>query len=133
MSRPGDLLGCGCGRGIQGDGYDPELIRLSQVVGRRLGFPVHRGCYAGMLGPNYETRAEYRFLRRVGADVAGMSTIPEVQAAAELGLRTLGISVVANVANPDALEATSGQEVIDAAQVAAPRLTAIARELLRLL
>lgn len=131
MSRPGDLTRSGAGRGARGDGYDAELIELAQQVGRRSGFLVHRGCYGGMLGPNYETRAEYRFLRRVGADVAGMSTIPEVQAAAELGIRTLGISVVANVANPDALQETSGQDVIDAAQVAAPRLKTIALELMR--
>ena len=78
-----------------------------------------------MLGPNYETRAEYRFLRRVGADVVGMSTVPEVTVAAKYKMRVLGLSVITNIANPDVLESTSGQEVIDAALVAAPNLKTI--------
>ena len=75
-----------------------------------------------MLGPNYETRAEYRFLARIGADAVGMSTVPEVNVAAKYGMRVLGLSVITNVAKPDALAATSGQQVIDAAQVAGPKL-----------
>ena len=78
-----------------------------------------------MLGPNYETRAEYRFLRTVGADVAGMSTVPEVTVAARYGMRILGISLVTNIANPDCLEPTSGEQVIAAAEVAAPKLKAV--------
>ncbi len=101
---------------------DPELIRLGMRVARRADFPLHEGVYAGLLGPNYETRAEYRWLRRIGADVVGMSTVPEIAAAARCGIRVLGMSIVTNVASPDALDATSGQEVIDAAEVAAPHL-----------
>ncbi len=105
--------------------YDSALIELATQAARRHDFPVHRGAYGALLGPNYETRAEYRFLRQIGADVAGMSTVPEVAVAAKRGLRVLGLSVVTNVAKPDVLEATSGQEVIDAAEVAAPRLESI--------
>lgn len=107
------------------DAYDAELILGAEATARKLGFAVHRGVYGAMLGPNYETRAEYRFLRRIGADVAGMSTVPEVTVAARYGMRVLGLSVITNVAKPDVLEATSGQEVIDAAEIAAPNLCKI--------
>ena len=110
--------------------YDPELIRLAAQSARRNGFPLHQGVYASMLGPNYETRAEYRFLRKIGADVAGMSTVPEVAVAAARGMRVLGLSVITNVAKPDVLESTSGQEVIDAAVTAAPHLTAIVADVI---
>jgi purine-nucleoside phosphorylase len=107
------------------DAYDSDLISQAMACGRKNGFTVHQGNYAAMLGPNYETRAEYRFLKRVGGDVAGMSTVPEVAVAAKYGMRVLGMSVISNVAKPDVLEATSGQEVIDAAEIAAPNMKAI--------
>jgi len=101
---------------------DKDLIVLALRIGRAHGMPLQEGVYASLLGPNYETRAEYRFLRRIGADVVGMSTVPEVAVASALGMRVLGMSIVSNVAKPDLLESTSGEEVIDAAQVAAPNL-----------
>ena len=112
--------------GRRSDPYDRELLENGLASGRRHGFPVHRGVYAAMLGPNYETRAEYRLLRTIGADVAGMSTVPEVTAAAHYGIRVLGLSLITNIANPDSLQSTSGQEVVDAAQAAVPKLEAIA-------
>ena len=105
--------------------YDAELIELANGIARKEGFPLHQGVYAAMLGPNYETRAEYRFLRRIGVDVAGMSTVPEVNVAAKKGMRVLAMSIITNIANPDVLEATSGEEVIEAARVAAPKLKSI--------
>ncbi len=105
--------------------YDPELIEIAHGIARRSGFALHQGIYAAMLGPNYETRAEYRLLRRMGADVAGMSTVPEVNVAALNGMRVLAMSIITNIANPDVLESTSGEEVIEAAQVAAPKLKSI--------
>ena len=107
------------------DVYDEPLMNQAEICARKNAFAVHRGVYAAMLGPNYETRAEYRFLKRIGADVAGMSTVPEVSVAARCGMRVLGLSVITNVAKPDVLSATSGQEVIDAAEIAAPNLCAI--------
>lgn len=104
------------------DVYDQRLIRQALAHARQNDFVLHRGVYAGLLGPTYETRAEYRFLRKVGADVVGMSTVPEVVFAADLGMTVLAFSIVANVAKPDVLAPTSGQEVVDAAAVAAPRL-----------
>ena len=111
--------------------YDTDLIELAAQSARQNDFPLHQGIYASMLGPNYETRAEYRFLRRIGADVAGMSTVPEVAVAAARGIKVLGLSVITNVAKPDVLESTSGQEVIDAAVTAAPHLTAIVSDVIR--
>jgi purine-nucleoside phosphorylase len=107
------------------DVYDEVLIGQALECARREGFQLHQGVYAAMLGPNYETRAEYRFLRRVGGDAVGMSTVPEVTVAGRYGIRVLGLSIITNVAQPDILAATSGQEVIDAAVVAAPQLRAI--------
>lgn len=111
--------------GRRADIYDRELIQLSLRFARSADFVLQRGVYAALTGPNYETRAEYRFLRRIGADVVGMSTVPEVVVAANLGLRVLAFSIVANVASPDVLLPTSGAEVVDAAAVAAPNLCAL--------
>lgn len=113
------------------DRYDLELIEAAKRCARKNDFVLHVGTYAGLLGPNYETRAEYRMLRRIGADVAGMSTVPEVYVANLMGMRILGLSVVTNVAKPDVLEETSGQEVIDAAELAAPRIYKIVSEIIQ--
>jgi len=110
---------------LRSDAYDRDMITAALQCARKNNFAAHQGVYAAMLGPNYETRAEYRFLRRVGADVVGMSTVPEVTVAAKYNMRVLGLSVITNIANPDVLESTSGQEVIDAARVAAPNLKTI--------
>ncbi len=109
---------------------DSELAEIARVCGRANDFPVQTGVYAAMLGPNYETRAEYRMLRRIGADVAGMSTVPEIYVANQLGLQILALSIVTNVAKPDVLDVTSGQEVVDAANSAAPRIATILKEVL---
>ncbi|MCA9266491.1 MAG: purine-nucleoside phosphorylase [Planctomycetales bacterium] len=105
--------------------YDPWLIEVAEQVARRSNFRVHRGVYAAMLGPTYETRAEYRFLRQIGADVVGMSTVPEVLAAVHAAIPVLAISVVTNLCRPDTLGETSGQEVVDVAQTAASQMRAI--------
>ena len=107
------------------DLYDRELIAEAVSCARKQNFTLHQGVYASMLGPNYETKAEYRFLKKAGADVVGMSTVPEANVASRYGMRVLAMSVVSNVAKPDVLEATSGQEVIDAAAIAAPNLRAL--------
>jgi purine-nucleoside phosphorylase len=102
--------------------YDLELMAEAERCAREADFPLYRGVYAGMLGPQYETRAEYRALRKLGGDAVGMSTIPEVCVANELEMRVLGLSVIANVADPDALAPTSGEEVIEFADIAKPKL-----------
>ncbi len=119
------------GRPIQrADAYDPSLIELARQTARQQNFALHTGIYGALLGPTYETRAEYRMLRRIGVDVAGMSTVPEVVVAASLGMRILGLSVITNVARPDALAPTSGQQVIDAAETAAPQISAMVSEII---
>ena len=105
--------------------YDRELMATAMEIARKQGFALHQGVYAAMLGPNYETRAEYRFLRKMDVDVAGMSTVPEVTVAAKNAMRVVAVSIVTNVAKPDVLEETSGEEVIEAARVAAPKLKSI--------
>lgn len=109
--------------------YDLELIEASLAVARRQGLACHRGVYAAMSGPNYETRAEYRFLRQIGADVVGMSTVPEVIVAVHAGLRVLGLSVVTNLCCPDVLQSTTGQAVRDAATLAEPTVRCIVESL----
>jgi purine-nucleoside phosphorylase len=118
-----------CGRPLmRSDCYDRQLIDGAVQIATENKFTVQRGVYTAMLGPNYETRAEYRFVHRIGGDVAGMSTVPEVSVAGKYGMRVLGMSIVSNVAIPDALAETSGQEVIDAAAMAAPQLKTIVME-----
>lgn len=118
---------------LRGDqAYDQELIAQAEACALRNQFVLHRGTYCGLLGPNYETRSEYRMLRRIGGDTVGMSTIPEVRVATRLGLRVLGLSIVTNVANPDALERTTGHEVIEWAKIAGPALQALFENAVRL-
>ncbi|MCA9143115.1 MAG: purine-nucleoside phosphorylase [Planctomycetaceae bacterium] len=105
--------------------YDQELATLAQGIGRRENFACHRGVYVAVTGPNYETRAEYRFMRRIGGDVVGMSTVPEVIAAAASGMRVLALSVVTNVAKPDSPDAVDAMEVVDIAEHAEPKLRAV--------
>lgn len=110
--------------------YDQTLIEKAEQIARRHAIVLHRGVYVGLRGPTYETRAEYRMLRRLGADAVGMSTVPEVLVARHAGMRVFGISVITNVASPDALPETSHAEVVDAAHAASPALRILVRELI---
>ena len=105
--------------------YDPELIDRALAIARRENFPCHRGVYAAMLGPTYETRAEMRMLRLFGADVAGMSTVPEVIVAVHERMRVLGLSTVTNVCSPDAPGTTTHEEVVATAELAKEKLRKI--------
>jgi purine-nucleoside phosphorylase len=107
--------------------YDLELMQVAVEIARREKFTLHRGVYMAMLGPTYETRAEYRMVRMLGGDVVGMSTVPEVLAARHAGMRVLGLSTITNVGSPDAPAATSGHDVLAAAATAAGKLTKIVR------
>jgi len=110
--------------------YSHQLLDLAEKIARRLEIPHHRGVYAAMSGPNYETRSEYRFLRKIGADVVGMSTIPEVIVAAQVGLEALALSTVTNICLPDNLGTVGKYDVIHAAESAEPRLRRIVREVI---
>ena len=84
--------------------YDQKLIERALAVARRENIVAHRGVFVAVAGPNLETRAEYRFLRMIGADVVGMSTVPEVIVAVHAGLASIGFSIVTDMCLPDALE-----------------------------
>lgn len=103
--------------------YDPELRALARAVALELGVVLREGVYAAVPGPNLETRAEYRMLRGMGADVVGMSTVPEVIVAAHEGMRTVGISIITDQCLPDALEPADIGWIIETARRAEPSLT----------
>ena len=105
--------------------YSRELIELAETVALKKGIKVQRGVYVAVAGPNLETRAEYRFLRTIGADVVGMSTIPECIAANHAGIKVLGLSVVTDDCFPDALKPAKIEEIIETANRAEPKLTYI--------
>ena len=105
--------------------YDPALVERALAVARREDFAAHKGVFVAVLGPNLETRAEYRFLRMIGADVVGMSTVPEVIAAVHCGLRMLGLSIVTDLCLPDALKPVDVTEIIATANAAEPKLRQI--------
>ena len=107
--------------------YDAELRSLARAVALALGVPLREGVYVAVTGPNLETRAEYRMLRALGADVVGMSTVPEVITAAHLGLRVLGLSIITDQCLPDALAPASLEQILAVAREAEPRLTALVR------
>lgn len=102
--------------------YSFELLDEGQRIARQRDFVVHRGVSVAVLGPCLETRAEYRFLRGIGADVVGMSTVPEVITAVHCGLRTFGMAVVTDMCLPDALEVAEVEEIIRVANSAEPKL-----------
>ena len=102
--------------------YARQFQEVANEEALRLGLPLRRGVYAAVLGPNLETRAEYRMLRAMGADVVGMSTVPEVIAARHAGLQVLGVTIVTDMCLPDALEPASVEDIIRAAREAEPDL-----------
>ena len=110
--------------------YDPALIDRALEIARRENFAAHRGVFVAVTGPNLETRAEYRFLRAIGADVVGMSTVPEVLVAVHAGMRVLGLSVITDMCFPDALKPAEVSEILAVAANAAPKLRAIVRGVL---
>lgn len=105
--------------------YDKTLIEQALEIARRENFAAHVGTYIALLGPNYETRAEYRFLRTIGGDAVGMSTVPEVIVAAQMGLRVLALSTITNMCLPDALRGSTGEEVVQLAKLAEVKLSKI--------
>jgi purine-nucleoside phosphorylase len=110
--------------------YDRRLAEHALDAARRHDIVAHRGVYIGVVGPNYETRAEYRMLRRIGGDAVGMSTVCETIVAVQCKLRVLALAVVTNVCSPDRVGTTDEQQVLSAAELAEPRLRAIVCDVL---
>jgi purine-nucleoside phosphorylase len=102
--------------------YDRGLREKTAAVAQRLGIGLHQGVYVAVKGPSLETPAETRFLRQIGADAVGMSTVPEVIVAVHAGLRVLGISVLSNVNLPDAMAPIAIEAIIDTVARAEPQL-----------
>jgi purine-nucleoside phosphorylase len=105
--------------------YTPELIDRALEVARRDNFVAHRGVFVAVSGPNLETRAEYRFLRTIGADCVGMSTVPECIVAVHSGMRVLGLSAITDLCFPDTLKPVDIKEILHAAAIAEPKLRKI--------
>jgi len=110
--------------------YDKDLIELTEEIALKEGIRCYRGIYIGVTGPNFETRAEYRFFHLIGADAVGMSTVPEVIVAKHAGLRVLGISCVTDMCIPDTLEPVDFRKVIEVANKAEPKVTRLVEKVI---
>ena len=113
------------------DAYDARLRATARAVALAKGIELREGVYVAVTGPNLETRAEYRFLRAMGADVVGMSTVPEVIVAVHAGMRVLGLSIVTDMCLPDSLEPATVEKIIAVASGAEPRLTQLVTGVLK--
>jgi purine-nucleoside phosphorylase len=111
--------------------FDPALRKLAEETALREGIRLRQGVYVGVKGPQLETPAETRFLKAMGAQAVGMSTIMEVIAAVQCGMRVLGLSVITNVNRPDCPEPASLDSIIETARSAGPRLTALVEGILK--
>jgi purine-nucleoside phosphorylase len=110
--------------------YDAGLGARARAVAADQRITLREGVYVAVAGPNLETRAEYRFLRGIGADVVGMSTVPEVLVAVHAGMRVLGLSIITDMCLPDALEPATVERIIAVANRAEPQLTTLVRGVL---
>ena len=105
--------------------YSLKMVDVALSIARKNDFVAHKGVLVSVTGPNLETRAEYRFLRLIGADVVGMSVVPEVITAVHCGMRVVGFSVVTDMCLPDALKPAVVDEIIATANAAEPKLRAL--------
>ena len=111
--------------------FDPTFIKIVDEAASRLGIKIFKGVYIGVPGPTFETPAEYRMFRGLGADAVGMSTVPEVIVAVHCGIRVFGISVITDLGGFDEAVKVSHEEVQAAADAAQPRMTALMKELIK--
>lgn len=110
--------------------YSNRLVKIAEEVALENRIKMHQGVYVSVSGPNLETRAEYRFLRLIGADVVGMSTVPEVIAAVHMKMEVFGISAVTDECFPESLQPVVLEEIIEAASIAEPKLTQVIKGVL---
>ena len=111
--------------------FDPEFIKIVEEVAAEQGIKIFKGVYVGTQGPTFETPAEYRMFRGMGADAVGMSTVPEVIVAVHCGMRVFGISVITDLGGFDEAVSVSHEEVQAAADAAQPRMTALMKGLIK--
>jgi len=111
--------------------FDPEFIKIVEEAAKRLNIKIFKGVYLGTPGPTFETPAEYRMFRTMGADAVGMSTVPEVIVAVHCGMRVFGISVITDLGGFAEAVKVSHEEVQEAADAAQPRMTALMKELVK--
>ena len=111
--------------------YDQQSIKLMQEIAKEQNIPLHKGVYIAVVGPQLETRAEYRFLRTIGADAVGMSTVPEVIVANHLKIPIAAVSVLTDEGNPDDLKPVDIQDIIETAGKAEPQMITLFRELIK--
>ncbi|MGD8780549.1 MAG: purine-nucleoside phosphorylase [Ignavibacteria bacterium] len=110
--------------------YSHELIDIAENVALANNIKLQKGVYVAVPGPNLETKAEYRFLRQIGADVVGMSTVPENIVANHMGIKVLGISIITDECFPEALKPVDVKEIIETAMTAEPKMTLIMKEVI---
>jgi purine-nucleoside phosphorylase len=110
--------------------YDLKLLDLAEKIAKEASIRAHRGVYVAVAGPNLETRAEYKFLRGIGADAVGMSTVPEVLVGVHGGMRILGLSVVTDICIPETLKPAVLEEILEIAKHAEPKLTHLISKLI---
>jgi purine-nucleoside phosphorylase len=113
------------------EAYDRELLDLARQAAAEAGVPFHEGVYFGLSGPSFETPAELRFLKMIGADAVGMSTVAEVAVARHGGTRVLGISGISNKAHTELANVASHEDVLEAGKRLVPKMEAIIRGVLR--
>jgi purine-nucleoside phosphorylase len=111
--------------------YSNELIDLAEKIALKNEIRIQKGVYVSVPGPNLETRAEYRFLRAIGADVVGMSTVPENIVANHSGMKVLGISIITDECFPDSLRPVDVKEIIATAMKAEPKMTLLMKEVIK--
>lgn len=111
--------------------YSLELIKLAEEAALENKVKLQKGVYVAVAGPNLETRAEYRFLRTIGADVVGMSTVPENIVANHMGMKVLGFSIITDECFPESLRPVAVEEIIEVANQAEPKMTLIMKEVIK--
>ncbi len=111
--------------------YDHKLLETALGAAKDLNIPVHQGVYVAMSGPTFETPAEYRYVRIIGGDAVGMSTVPEAIVARHSSMKVFAVSIITDLGGMDEVVAVSHEEVIEAANKAEPKMTAIIKELLK--
>ena len=111
--------------------YSKAMIAKAKEIANELDITVHDGVYLGLQGPTFETLAEYKMVKVLGADCVGMSTVPEVIVARHMELETFGLSVITDMGNEDSIEAITHEEVLEAAKEAEPKVRTLIRELIK--